>query len=143
MATAHVRDARNCILVLGRVDGAVHLTGLTDCIVAVAARQFRLHGSKGTRVFLRCGSEPIIEDCEDVSFARLPGVLSAQGAAGAVDAWDRVQDFSWLGDGVNPHWRRIGEHEGVSDDTWKSVIDPDGMHDVETTLERFGLKSQP
>jgi hypothetical protein len=39
----------------------------------VSTRQFRMHGARNVDVYLHCASRPIIEDCEGVRFAPLPG----------------------------------------------------------------------
>jgi len=125
LATAHVRSINRSILILDRINGALHLSGLTKCTVVAATRQFRLHDSRDVDVYLRCASEPVIEDCEDVRFAPLVGsVDTAEGGRSdeGPNSWDQVKDFKWLADGVNPHWRRLEDRERVDDGVWEEVL---------------------
>ncbi|KAF2155381.1 TBCC-domain-containing protein [Myriangium duriaei CBS 260.36] len=124
LATAHVRHTTFTLLLLGRVSGAVHLTSLTDCVVLVSARQFRLHDSRNVRVYLACGSEPVIEDCEGVGFGRLPAGLGWE--EDGENRWDQVRDFSWLAEAENPHWRTVGQEERVEDGVWREIVEGDG-----------------
>lgn len=60
------------LIVAGRVAGAVHITGVTDSIIVVAARQARIHECKNVDIYLHASSHPIIEYCSGMRFAPLP-----------------------------------------------------------------------
>lgn len=68
-----LRDVKDSLVVCGHVDGPAHITGVRNSTIVVACRQFRMHESHDTDVYLLCGSRPIIEDCTGVRFAPLPG----------------------------------------------------------------------
>ena len=51
--------------------GPCVVTGLTDCQVALAAHQVRIHGSNGSSIFLDVGSNPVIEHCSAMGFGAL------------------------------------------------------------------------
>lgn len=74
-ASLALRDVRKSLVVAGRVAGSVHITGVTDSVIVVQARQVRIHECKNTVFYLHCGSHPIIEDCENVKFAPMPQCL--------------------------------------------------------------------
>lgn len=70
-----LKDIKNSLILCGHVDGPVHLTRLQNCVLVTACRQFRMHSSADTDVYLRCSSRPIIEDCKSIRFAPYPDVL--------------------------------------------------------------------
>jgi hypothetical protein len=70
-----LKDIKNSLILCGHVDGPVHLTGLQNCVLVTACRQFRMHSSTDTDVYLRCSSRPIIEDCKSIRFAPYPDAL--------------------------------------------------------------------
>jgi len=88
----HVRNLTRCVLLLPPVAGSALLHDLTDCTVVLGCHQvcedrvyiftfyvpglqFRMHSSKNVDVFLSISSDPIIEHCERIRFARYPSLL--------------------------------------------------------------------
>lgn len=69
LAGLALQNVRRSVVVAGRVGGAVHITGVSDAVVVVAARQVRIHECRNVDLYLRCASHPIIEDCEGMRFA--------------------------------------------------------------------------
>lgn len=67
-----LRNINKSLIVAGRVAGPVHITGVSDSIVVVVARQVRIHDCKNVDIYLHCSSHPIIEDCSGMRFAPLP-----------------------------------------------------------------------
>jgi hypothetical protein len=67
-----LRNISKSLIVAGRVAGPVHITGVSDSIISVAARQVRIHYCKNMDIYLHCTSHPIIEDCSGMRFAPLP-----------------------------------------------------------------------
>lgn len=67
-----LKNIKQSLIIAGHVAGPVHITGLHNCIVVVAARQVRIHECKDVDVYLHCTSHPIIEDCSGMRFAPLP-----------------------------------------------------------------------
>ena len=68
-----IKDVHRSLIIVGRVDGAAHLTGLQDAVVIVSARQVRIHDCHNVDLYIFCGSHPIIEDCQGMRFAPIPG----------------------------------------------------------------------
>lgn len=67
-----MRDIKKSLIVAGRVAGPVHITGVSDSILVLVARQVRIHDCKNVDIYLHCASHPIIEDCSGMRFAPLP-----------------------------------------------------------------------
>lgn len=73
-ANLTVKAVRNSLVVCGQVDGAAHITDVKESVIVVSCHQFRMHECKNVKVYLSCSSRPIIEDCTDIKFARLPEI---------------------------------------------------------------------
>lgn len=71
-ASLMLKSINRSLVVAGHVDGPAHITGVSDSIVVVAARQVRIHECKNVDIYLYCSSHPIIEDCSGMRFAPLP-----------------------------------------------------------------------
>lgn len=67
-----IKSISKSLIVAGHVNGPAHITGVSDSIVVVAARQVRIHECNNVDFYLHCGSRPIIEDCSGVRFAPIP-----------------------------------------------------------------------
>lgn len=67
-----IKYACESLLICGKVDGAAHLTGITDSVIVVTCQQFRMHDCANVDVYLSCASKPIIEDCVAIRFSPLP-----------------------------------------------------------------------
>lgn len=127
-------DLARCTLFIGPVTGSVHMTNCVDCEVHVAARQIRIHASKGCTFYVLAKSAPIIEDCAGLSFAPLnmtydgleaqleqAGLSFGEHARECQTAisnpspvatqhgveWQQVKDFSWLQEGASPNWKTV------------------------------------
>lgn len=125
-----VKGIERSLVICGHVAGAVHLTGVEDSVVVVAARQFRMHESRNTRVYLQCGSRPIIEGCTGIGFAPLPErYLSEEEKSGLRDGverekgmWREVDDFKWLRAERSPNWRILEGGERVDEEVWREKV---------------------
>lgn len=71
-ASLTVKDIEESLLICGQVGGPAHITGVDHSIIVVSCRQFRMHNCKDVDVYLSCSSNPIIEDCSNVRFTRIP-----------------------------------------------------------------------
>lgn len=139
-SSASVKDISNSVLLLGRsVNGPVHLTGLRNCVLVLGCRQFRMHDAQQVDVFLGIGSRPIIEDCEGVRFHKYGGDLGPDGQERG-NMWDQVDDFKWLKNGVNPHWKAVGEEK---DEVWAEMQGKEvGQLEVQKVLEELIKKAE-
>jgi hypothetical protein len=91
-----------------------------------------MHDTRDTNVILKCGSRPVIEDCNGIVFYRKPGrgdigggdcdcdcgVIESGDKSADVNYYDQVQDFKWLRSTKSPNWK-VGN--GQSDDVLEFV----------------------
>lgn len=71
-ATLYLRNIKDSLIICGHVSGAVHITHVSNSVVVMACRQFRMHASRNVDIYLHSASRPIFEDCEGLRFAPLP-----------------------------------------------------------------------
>lgn len=141
-ATLTLKHIRDSLVVCGHVSGAAHLTKISNSIVVVASRQFRMHESRNVDVYLRCGSRPIIEDCTGIRFAPLPETYAAEGEEGreGENMWDQVDDFKWLRSEPSPNWRAMKAEERLEERVWREVVPGGPGKGVEDVLREVGLQ---
>lgn len=72
-ASLTIKGVGRSLIIAGHVTGPAHITGVRDSVLVVNARQVRIHECKNITVWLWCGSHPIIENSEEVRFAKIPG----------------------------------------------------------------------
>jgi hypothetical protein len=73
-ASLAVKGVKESLLVCGQIDGPAHITGVEHSIIVVTCRQFRMHNCADVDVYLSSSSNPIIEDCTNIRFGRIPRV---------------------------------------------------------------------
>lgn len=114
------------------VRGPTHMTGLRGSTLILSCQQFRMHNSHNVDVYLFCSSRPIIEDCSNIRFTRLP-----ESFAGDVqrnkNMFDQVDDFKWLRSEASPNWKLMKENEGISGDLWLKI--KQALHTLGTRLQ--------
>lgn len=71
-ASLAIKNVSRSLIVAGHVAGPAHITGVKNSVLVVNARQVRMHECENVRVWLWCGSRPIIEGCKGVRFAAIP-----------------------------------------------------------------------
>jgi hypothetical protein len=71
-ASLTVKNIEESLLICGQVNGPAHITGMDHSVIVVSCRQFRMHNCKDVDVYLSCSSNPIIEDCSNIRFTRIP-----------------------------------------------------------------------
>jgi hypothetical protein len=71
-ASLMVKNVSDSLLLCGQIDGPAHVTGVRNSVIVVDCRQFRMHDCKNVDVYLSSSSNPIIEDCTDIRFGRIP-----------------------------------------------------------------------
>ncbi|KAL2211041.1 TBCC-domain-containing protein [Sarocladium strictum] len=125
-----LRDVSDSVIVVGRVDGPVHITAVSNSIIVVAARQVRIHECKDVDFYLHCSSHPIIEDCSHVRFAPLPSPYITASTAPEENQWDQVDDFKWLKAGPSPNWTTLSEAGRLSNEAWSTVQGEAGVEDI-------------
>ncbi|KAF2838589.1 TBCC-domain-containing protein [Patellaria atrata CBS 101060] len=114
-STLNLKTITTSILTFGPVAGPIHLTGLTNCVLRVTCRQFRMHECRAVDVYLDVGSRPIIEDCRGVRFAPLPR------GSGEENLWEQVDDFKWLRPEHSPNWCVLPVAKRVGEGLWENL----------------------
>ncbi|KAF2641236.1 hypothetical protein P280DRAFT_468890 [Massarina eburnea CBS 473.64] len=127
-ANLMLKNIKESLIVSRQVAGPVHITGVESSVLVLACRQFRMHGSKNVRVYLHCSSRPIIEDCEGISFAPLPGAYLTDEIEASQNQWNQIDDFKWLKAEPSPHYNLMTEGDRVKEEVWKDTVP--GGHSV-------------
>lgn len=117
--TLRLTQARGCTVLCGPVSTSVFLEDCSDCLLAVACQQLRVHSTTNTRVFLHVTSRAIVEDCHGIRVApytwSYPGILEdfqGSGLDKSRNHWDDLDDFNWLArDVASPNWTILPEEE--------------------------------
>lgn len=126
----YLKNIKNSVIICGHTAGAVHITDVSNSVLVLSCRQFRMHGSKKVDVYLHSASRPIIEDCEGVRFAPMPKVLATPAMAGVKNHWDQIDDFKWLKAEASPNFSLLGEEKRVGDGVWKEVAESEEREEV-------------
>lgn len=134
-----LQNISKSLIVAGRVSGPVHITGITNSILVVVARQVRIHECKDVDIYLHCGSHPIIEDCSGMRFSPLPSKYMTEAEEAAENQWDQVDDFKWLKAGHSPNWATLSESERLGSEIWEKVVPGQPGVSVEETLRKVGI----
>ena len=117
--TLRLAKARSCTVLCGPVSTSVFLEDCSDCVLAVACQQLRVHTTRDTRIFLQVTSRAIVEDCSGIQFApytwSYPGIdkdFEGSGLDRSKNNWNDVDDFNWLArDMASPNWSILPEEE--------------------------------
>ncbi|CAK7221537.1 hypothetical protein SEUCBS140593_004603 [Sporothrix eucalyptigena] len=137
-----LRNIERSLIVAGHVQGAVHITGLKNCVVVVAARQVRIHECDRVDVYLQCGSRPIIEDCRRMRFAPLPQTYANEGEGEDKNQWDQVDDFKWLRSDASPNWSVLPEAERLPETVWTGSVPGGPGLSTEDVLKTVGIRKE-
>lgn len=119
--TLRLHKARDCTVLCGPVSTSVFLEDCSDCVLAVACQQLRVHTTKNTRIFLQVTSRAIVEDCNGIQFAPYTWSYSGidkdfegSGLDRSKNNWNDVDDFNWLARNMpSPNWSILPEEERV------------------------------
>lgn len=117
--TLRLSKARSCTLLCGPVSTSVFLDDCSECVLAVACQQLRVHTTRDTRIFLQVTCRAIVEDCHGIQFApytwSYPGIdrdFESSGLDRSKNNWNDVDDFNWLArDMASPNWSVLPEEE--------------------------------
>lgn len=113
LGSVRIEHISDCTIYLGPVCTSVYLESVTNCKIYIASHQLRIHQCAGCRLYVRCNSHPIVEDCVDMGFApytyKYGAILRDFELAGlsAAKCWDNVVDFRWHKTTASPHWHVI------------------------------------
>ncbi|OJD22926.1 hypothetical protein ACJ73_05722 [Blastomyces percursus] len=131
-----IKGVTESLILCGQVNGPAHITGVKHSTIVVSCHQFRMHDCLDVDVYLSCSSKPIIEDCSDIRFGKIPEIYIPKSSDGAQpNFWDQVQDFKWIKLEQSPNWRIIKESERVPDDVWADNLSGGPGVSVDTILK--------
>nr|GAT44397.1 predicted protein [Mycena chlorophos] len=133
ISALHIRNLVDTVLLLPSIAGSVLLHDLRRCIVVVACHQFRMHTSSVVDIYLSISSNPIIEHCSLLRFAKYPSTLASADLPSNLV----VQDFSHIKPTPSPNWKMLEGAEVV----WPVAV-IDSEEEVEKTLEGLFPSSQ-
>ncbi|KAI9052487.1 hypothetical protein LZ554_003831 [Drepanopeziza brunnea f. sp. 'monogermtubi'] len=117
-----LQDIQQSLIIAGHVAGAVHITGVKNSIIVVAARQVRMHECRDVDIYLHCASRPIIEYCSNVRFSPIPECYNTTRENIVPNQWDQVDDFNWLKAGHSPNWTLVPDDEILEESVWTKVV---------------------
>ncbi|KAI1860328.1 uncharacterized protein JN550_011594 [Neoarthrinium moseri] len=136
-----IKDIRGSLLVCGTVAGPVHITGVRNSVIVVAARQVRVHECDNVDIYLHCGSHPIIEDCKGMRFAPLPEAYAVKTQEAGKNQWDQVDDFKWLKTEPSPNWSVLPEEKKLPEEVWTKDICGNPSMRTDDILRKVGVLS--
>lgn len=159
-ASLAVKNVSRSLIIAGHVAGPAHITAVKNSVLVVNARQVRMHDCENVRVWLWCGSRPIIEGCTGVRFAEIPGsyvsscpphlcaggVLTLGQLTDKQDAsnnqWDQVDDFNWLKAEASPNWSKLAEgDEGwIKPQFWETTVRGGPLLSTNDVLREAGVQ---
>lgn len=138
-ATLTLRNIDRSLIICGHVSGAAHLTNITNSVIVVASRQFRMHESKACDVYLHAAGRPIIEDCTGVQFAPLPEIYLKDDNREITNQWQEVDDFKWLRAEPSPNWGLLEESKRVPEGIWRDIVPGGPGMSTEDVLKAAGV----
>ncbi|KAK3708176.1 hypothetical protein LTR37_011680 [Vermiconidia calcicola] len=117
-----LKNIKESLIVCGHVNGAAHLTKVSNSVIVVASRQFRMHESHNCDVYLLTTSRPIIEDCSGIRFAPLPETYMTESDRQVDNQWQQVDDFKWLRSEPSPNWSVLEASRRIEAQVWNDVV---------------------
>ncbi|KAG8765919.1 hypothetical protein FRC15_006695 [Serendipita sp. 397] len=86
LSAFHARDLKRCIIIVPSIRGSALIHDCSDCIIAVACHQFRIHTSSHVDVYLHVTSLPVLEKCTAMRFAPYSKAI----ASSSIDGLEEV-----------------------------------------------------
>ncbi|OJJ48647.1 hypothetical protein ASPZODRAFT_130751 [Penicilliopsis zonata CBS 506.65] len=122
-ASLAIKGVKESLLICGQVNGPAHITDVEHSVIVVSCHQFRMHNCKDVDVYLSCSSNPIIEDCHNVRFGRIPKAYALdQNHADHEDRWNQIEDFKWIKPEPSPNWSLLNQSECVPEEVWAEIV---------------------
>ncbi|KAK1465204.1 tubulin binding cofactor C [Colletotrichum melonis] len=138
-ANLALKNVERSLIVAGNVAGPAHITGVSDSIIVVSARQVRIHECRNVDIYLHCSSHPIIEDCSNMRFAPLPPSFDTTEDP-TKNQWDQVDDFKWLKSEPSPNWSILPEEKRLAEEIWTKVVPGERGKDLHDILKAVGVQ---
>jgi len=140
-ANLALKNIDKSLIVAGNVTGPTHITGVSNSVIVVSARQVRIHECNNVDIYLHCSSHPIIEDCSNMRFAPLPASFHTPEDP-VKNQWDQVDDFKWLKSEPSPNWSILPEEQRLADEIWTKVVPGERGKDLHDILDAVGVSKQ-
>ncbi|OGE49772.1 hypothetical protein PENARI_c020G01020 [Penicillium arizonense] len=139
-ASLTAKDIKESLLVCGQVNGPAHITDVENTVMVVSCRQFRMHNCKNVDVYLSCSSNPIIEDCSNVRFGRIPKAYALNhDRPDNEDRWSQVEDFKWIKPEPSPNWSLLDANDAVPEEVWAEIVPGGPGWSLEDILHAINL----
>ncbi|KAI2720604.1 hypothetical protein CBS147332_3844 [Penicillium roqueforti] len=122
-ASLTAKGIKESLLICGQVNGPAHITGVKNSVIVISCRQFRMHDCSDVDVYLSCSSNPIIEDCSNIRFGRIPKAYALRhDRPDHEDRWSQVEDFKWIKQEPSPNWRLLDPNDAVPEEVWAEIV---------------------
>ncbi|KGO48370.1 Tubulin binding cofactor C [Penicillium expansum] len=122
-ASLTAKGINESLLICGQVNGPAHITGIERSVIVVSCRQFRMHNCSDVDVYLSCSSNPIIEDCSNIRFGRIPKAYALDhDCPDHEDRWSQVEDFKWIKPEPSPNWSLLDPNDAVPEEVWAEIV---------------------
>ncbi|KAJ5306186.1 hypothetical protein PENANT_c024G06233 [Penicillium antarcticum] len=139
-ASLTAKGIKESLLVCGQVNGPAHITDVQNTVMVVSCRQFRMHNCKNVDVYLSCSSNPIIEDCSDIRFGRIPKAYALNhDRPDHEDRWSQVEDFKWIKPEPSPNWSLLDPNDAVPEEVWAEIVPGGPGWSLEDILHAINL----
>eukprot|EP00121_Abeoforma_whisleri_P017211 Awhi_evm1s15777 len=104
---AHIKNIHNCKIYLPSVRGSIMIHDSSKSKFFTRSHQLRIHTTLNSIFCIYVTSDPVIEDCDQLSFCSLSKLPSFSFKN---NLWTNVKDFNWLrSDQPSPHWKESPE----------------------------------
>ncbi|KAJ5768451.1 Tubulin binding cofactor C [Penicillium manginii] len=122
-ASLTIKNIKESLLICGQVNGPAHITGVEHSVIVVSCRQFRMHNCTDVDVYLSCSSNPIIEDCSNIRFGRIPKAYALNhDRPDHQDRWHEIEDFKWIKPEPSPNWSLLDPADAVPEEVWAEIV---------------------
>ncbi|EAW09483.1 putative tubulin-specific chaperone c [Aspergillus clavatus NRRL 1] len=122
-ASLTINGVKESLLICGQIDGPAHITGVENSVIVVSCRQFRMHNCTDVDVYLSSSSNPIIEDCSNIRFGRIPRAYALDhDRRDNEDRWSQVEDFKWIKPEPSPNWSLLSSEESIPEQVWAEIV---------------------
>ncbi|KAL2008931.1 hypothetical protein VTN00DRAFT_7125 [Thermoascus crustaceus] len=122
-ASLTIKGVKESLLICGQVNGPAHITGVEHSVIVVSCHQFRMHNCADVDVYLSCSSNPIIEDCTNIRFGKIPKAYALdQNQPDEADHWNQVEDFKWIKAEPSPNWSLLNQNDAVPEEVWAEIV---------------------
>nr|XP_018897184.1 PREDICTED: tubulin-specific chaperone C isoform X1 [Bemisia tabaci]XP_018897185.1 PREDICTED: tubulin-specific chaperone C isoform X1 [Bemisia tabaci]XP_018897186.1 PREDICTED: tubulin-specific chaperone C isoform X1 [Bemisia tabaci] len=116
-STVHITNIKDSTILIGPVSTSVFLDDCSNCDIAVACQQLRVHSSNSINFYIHVTSRCIIEDSTNIRVAPYTWRYESYDEdfkASKLDPnsnnWNDLDDFNWLAkDKASPNWMVLSE----------------------------------